>query len=125
VLRCILRHCDVPVSTPRSSGFARLEFEAFCRQVPRKPRLVGGYESAQSKNNKITFPGCTALCAGSITLSPVSRLFTGPSKVYSRKDAQLYTFGLLSKDKNRPFSLGAQKKDALIKGHHKNISAVL
>jgi hypothetical protein len=32
------------------------------------------------------------------------------SKLYSRKDAQLYTFGLLSKDKNRPFSLGAQKK---------------
>jgi hypothetical protein len=30
-------------------------------------------------------------------------------------DAQLYIFGLLSKDKNRPFSLGAQKKDALIK----------
>jgi hypothetical protein len=29
VLRCILRHCGVPVSTPRSSGFARLEFEAF------------------------------------------------------------------------------------------------
>jgi len=29
VLRCILRHCDVPVSTPHSSGFARLEFEAF------------------------------------------------------------------------------------------------
>jgi hypothetical protein len=29
VLRCILRHCGVPVSTPHSSGFARLEFEAF------------------------------------------------------------------------------------------------
>jgi hypothetical protein len=29
VLRCILRHCGVPVSTPHSSGFARLAFEAF------------------------------------------------------------------------------------------------
>jgi len=29
VLLCILRHCGVPVSTPHSSGFARLEFEAF------------------------------------------------------------------------------------------------
>ncbi len=28
-LRCILRHCDVQKSTPHSSGFARLEFEAF------------------------------------------------------------------------------------------------
>jgi hypothetical protein len=47
----------------------------FYRQVPRKPRLtcpvkyeayltgVGGDESAQLKNNKITFPGCPALPA--------------------------------------------------------------
>jgi len=55
--------------------------------VPRKPRLacpvkceayftrVGGDESAQFKNNIITFPGCPALCAGSITAaSPVAPL---------------------------------------------------
>jgi hypothetical protein len=53
VLRCIIRHWGVPVSTPHSSGCARLECEAFSRQVLRKPRLVGGDESAQSKNNKI------------------------------------------------------------------------
>ena len=29
VLRCILRHCGVAISTPLSSGFARLETEAF------------------------------------------------------------------------------------------------
>jgi hypothetical protein len=29
VLRCILRHCSVLVSTPHSSEFARLKFEAF------------------------------------------------------------------------------------------------
>jgi len=28
-LHCILRHCDVPKSTPHSSGFARLVFEPF------------------------------------------------------------------------------------------------
>jgi hypothetical protein len=47
----------------------------YYRQVPRKPRLacpvtyevyltgVGGDESAQFRNNKITFPGCPALPA--------------------------------------------------------------
>jgi len=40
VLRCILRHCDVPVSTPHSSGFARLEFEAFYF-VARFPTFYG------------------------------------------------------------------------------------
>jgi len=28
-LRCILRHCDVAITKPLSSGFARLETEAF------------------------------------------------------------------------------------------------
>ncbi len=28
-LRCILRHCDVAISTPHSSGFARLVYGAF------------------------------------------------------------------------------------------------
>jgi hypothetical protein len=40
VLRCILRHCGVPVSTPHSSGFARLEFEAFYF-VARFPTFYG------------------------------------------------------------------------------------
>ena len=40
VLRCILRHCGEPVSTPHSSGFARLEFEAFYFVV-RFPTFYG------------------------------------------------------------------------------------
>jgi hypothetical protein len=47
VLRCILRHClaelgqaGVPVSTPHSSGFARLEFETFYFVV-RFPTIYG------------------------------------------------------------------------------------
>jgi hypothetical protein len=47
VLRCILRHClaelgqaDVPVSTPHSSGFARLAFESFYF-VARLPTFYG------------------------------------------------------------------------------------
>jgi hypothetical protein len=40
VLRCILRHCGVPVSTPHSSGFARLAFEAFYFVV-RFPTFYG------------------------------------------------------------------------------------
>ncbi len=40
VLRCILRHCGVPVSTPFFSGFARLEFEAFYFVV-RFPTFYG------------------------------------------------------------------------------------
>ena len=40
VLRCTLRHCGVPVSTPHSSGFARLEFEAFYFVV-RFPTFYG------------------------------------------------------------------------------------
>jgi hypothetical protein len=40
VLRCILRHCGAPVSAPHSSGFARLEFEAFCF-VARFPTFYG------------------------------------------------------------------------------------
>ena len=40
VLRCILRHCDVPVSMPHSSGFVRLEFEAFYF-VARFPTFYG------------------------------------------------------------------------------------
>ena len=37
-LRCILRHCGVPKSTPHSSGFARLADEAFT-----KPSVVMVY----------------------------------------------------------------------------------
>jgi len=33
-LRCILRHCGVPMSTPHSSGFARLASEAFYFAIP-------------------------------------------------------------------------------------------
>jgi hypothetical protein len=40
VLRCILRHCGVPVSKPHSSEFARLEFEAFYFVV-RFPTFYG------------------------------------------------------------------------------------
>jgi len=29
-LRCILRHCDVVITTPHASGFARLVYGAFC-----------------------------------------------------------------------------------------------
>jgi hypothetical protein len=32
-LRCILRHCGVTTSTPHSSGFARLAYEAFYEAV--------------------------------------------------------------------------------------------
>ena len=35
--------------------------------MPRKHRLVGGVESPQFRNNKISFPGCSALSAVSIT----------------------------------------------------------
>ena len=48
VLRCILRHCGVPVSTPHSSGFARLEFEAFYFVV-RFPTFYGTI-NVESKN---------------------------------------------------------------------------
>ena len=33
-LHCILRHCGVPISTPHSSGFARLASEAFNFAIP-------------------------------------------------------------------------------------------
>jgi len=33
-LRCILRHCGVPISTPHFSGFARLASEAFYFAIP-------------------------------------------------------------------------------------------
>jgi len=33
-LRCILRHYGVPISTPHSSGFARLASEAFYFAIP-------------------------------------------------------------------------------------------
>jgi len=35
-LRCILRHCGVPVSKPHSSGFARLASGAFYETVAFK-----------------------------------------------------------------------------------------
>ena len=40
MLRCILRHCVVPVSMPHSSGFARLAFVAFYFVV-RFPTFYG------------------------------------------------------------------------------------
>jgi hypothetical protein len=50
VLRCILRHCGVPVSTPHSSGFARLEFEAFYFVV-RFPTFYGINKNGDSIKN--------------------------------------------------------------------------
>jgi hypothetical protein len=46
-----VNHCDVPVSTPHSSGFARLEFEAFYF-VARFPTFYG-IINFQSRNESI------------------------------------------------------------------------
>jgi len=43
-LRCILRHCGVAISTPLSSGFARLETEAFYFAVYGD----GGFQNEQT-----------------------------------------------------------------------------
>jgi len=51
VLRCILRHCGVPVSTPHSSGFARLEFEAFYF-VARFPTFYGTINFLREEERK-------------------------------------------------------------------------
>ena len=61
---CLLS--GVFVSRPCRGVYIGRSGEKLYRKVPRKSRLIGGDESAQCKNNKITFPGCPALCAGSI-----------------------------------------------------------
>jgi hypothetical protein len=48
VLRCILRHCGLPVSRPHFSGFARLEFEAFYFVI-RFPTFYGIIKIVSSK----------------------------------------------------------------------------
>jgi hypothetical protein len=48
------------------------------RNVPRKPRLVGGVEGHNM--NEISFPGSPALWAGSFTIAPFSNIPNFPEE---------------------------------------------
>jgi len=71
-------HCCGHVVTNQSKSllpslYEREELPLFDRNVPRKPRLVGGVKGHNM--NETSFPGSPALWAGSFTFGILFRLF--------------------------------------------------